>query len=237
MKDSLKEFDLYTLKEASRDRKSLLLSKREIHGAPRVLPPCMRKTVLDCLRKKKFLLNVPGEETGSKSWIIKCVELLFRRPNAPRRRLARQSHRRLAPTPVPALAPMPASVSPSYGLGPSDLVPASSPLQNPRATPLEGPEVQSPSPGLIDLLPPPQKDFPPVHHNAPNNSAREHGSSHTEKIIIVAATAAGVLAFISLILFCCLKGSSNKIGPRDGQKDERPLLTLSMSDFSAGIHL
>ncbi|XP_041006589.1 formin-like protein 3 [Juglans microcarpa x Juglans regia] len=55
-----------------------------------------------------------------------------------------------------------------------------------------------------------------------------------EKIVVVAATATGVLAFVALLLFCCLKGSRKKIVGRNGQRDERPLLTLSLNYFSSG---
>jgi hypothetical protein len=235
---SLKDFDLYILREAIRDTKLALLPKRNIGRAIIVLHPHMRQTVLDCLGRKSLLLHDPGEEASSKNWVIKCVDTLFSWPNSPRRYLASQSRQQIAPRPATALAPSPASASPINGPAPSDLAASSSPSPNPRP-PVEAPEEPSPSPELIDSLPlaPPPQHFPPALQVVPGKSPKKDSGSETKKIVAIAATAAAVLVVVAVLLFCCLKGSSKKIGPRDGKRDEKPLLELSMSDFSTGMYL
>lgn len=238
-KKSVKDFDLYILREAVRDSKLALLAKRNIDRPIIVLHPHMKQTVLDCLGRKSLLLHVPGEEACSKNWVIKCVDLLFSLPNSPRRYLASQS---LAPRSATPLAPSPASASPIYAPAPSDPAAASSPSPNPRP-PVEPPEEPSSSPELIGLVPPapppPPKHFPPVDQLVPRNSSKNDNGVGDEKkkVVAIAATAAGVVVVVALLLFCCLKGSNKKIGPRDGKRDEKPLLELSMSDFSTGMYL
>uniref|UniRef100_A0A2N9IY67 Formin-like protein n=1 Tax=Fagus sylvatica TaxID=28930 RepID=A0A2N9IY67_FAGSY len=170
-------------------------------------------------------------EDSFNNWFIKCVELLSSLPNTPRRHLVSQSHRQIAPNLAPTLAPIPAAASPSYGPAPSDLAPSSSSSPNPKLL-VEAPKAPSPSPNVVDSLPPPPKHFRPVHHAVPRNSPKKDDSRDIKKVVVIAAAAAGVLTILALLLFCCLKGGRNKI--RDGQKDERPLLNLSISDFSAG---
>lgn len=240
-KKSVKEFYLYILREAIRDTKLALLPKRNIDRAIIVVHPHVRQTVLDGLERQSLLLHVPGEEASSKNWVIKCVDLLSSLPNSPRRYLASQLRPQIAPRPATALAPSPApasaSASASYGPAPSDLAAASSPSPNP-SPPVEAPEEPSPSPELIDSLPlaPPPKQFPPADQVVQRKSPKKDDGSEKKKIVAIAATAAGVLAVVALFLFCCLRGSSKKIGPRDGKRDEKPLLDLSMSDFSTGIY-
>ncbi|KAG6657842.1 formin-like protein 3 [Carya illinoinensis] len=232
-KDSL-VFDFSILKEAITNRISAFFPIVNIERYSRVLPPHIRQTVLDCLRRKNLRLHVPGRVASSKKWIINCVEGPFSWPNAPRRYLVSQSHRQIAANPPPALAPIPASASPSNDPAPSDLVPATISL-SPRPS-LGAPEDPSVSLDMIDSLitATPQIIFPPVHHVVRGKSPKKHDGSKTEKIVVVAATAAGVLAFVALLLFCCLKASSKKFGGRNGQRDERPLLTLNLSHFSTG---
>ncbi|XP_035551030.1 formin-like protein 3 [Juglans regia] len=207
-KDSL-VFYFSILKEAITNRISAFFPIVNIERYSRVLPSHIRQTVLDCLRRKNLRLHVPGKVASTEKWIINCVEGPQSWPNAPRRYLVSQSHRQIAANPPPALAPIPASASPSNDPAPSDLVPAN-----------------YSSPSTIN--------FPPVHHVVPGKSPKKHDGTKMEKNVVVAATAAGVLAFVALLLFCCLKGSSKKIGGRNGQRDERPLLTLSLNFFSTG---
>jgi hypothetical protein len=239
-KKYVKDFDLYILREAIRDSKLALLAKRNIDRPIMVLHPHMTQTVLDCLGRKSLLLHVPGEEACSKNWVIKCVDLLFSWPNSPRRYLASQSLQQIAPRPAKALAPSPASAPPIYAPAPSDPAAASSPSPNPRP-PVEPPEEPSPSPELIGLVPPapapPPKHFSPADQLVPRNSSKNDNGNEKKKVVAIAATAAGVVVVVALLLFCCLKGSNKKIGPKDGKRDEKPLLELSMNDFSTGIYL
>ena len=218
-KDLLEDFDLNILQEAIRNTKSRLLPKRKIDKAIRVLPPHMRQLVLDCLRRKSFLFH-PVEDSF-KNRFIKCAELLFSLPNAPRRHLVSQSPGQIAISPAPA---------------PSNLAPSSSSSPNPNP-PVQAPEAPAPSLDVISSPPPLPKHLPPHHSVVPQNSPKKDDSYQIKKIVVAAATAVGVLALLALLLICCCKGGSNKIGPKEGQRDERPLLNLRMSDFSGGIIL
>ncbi|XP_057985227.1 formin-like protein 3 isoform X2 [Hevea brasiliensis] len=76
-------------------------------------------------------------------------------------------------------------------------------------------------------------------HSPPRSHARTHRTGHgydnTENEIFVAvvATAATTFCFVAALFCCwlCCRGRNNKIGPRNGQRDDRPLLHLN--DISA----
>ncbi|KAM4093247.1 hypothetical protein ACB094_06G100400 [Castanea mollissima] len=222
-KDLLEDFGLNILQEAIRNTKSRLLPKRKIDKAIRVLPPHIRQLVLDCLRRKSFLFH--PDEDSFKNRFIKCAELLFSLPNAPRRHLVSQSPGQIATNPAPAPSTTEAE-SPNYGPAPSS---SSSPNPNP---PVQAPEAPAPSLDVISSPPPRPKHLPPLRSVVPQNSPKKDNSYQMKKIVVAVATAVGALALLALLLICCLKGGSNKIGPKEGQRDERPLLNLSMSDFS-----
>uniref|UniRef100_A0A5B7AN39 Formin-like protein n=1 Tax=Davidia involucrata TaxID=16924 RepID=A0A5B7AN39_DAVIN len=254
------------------------------------LPPQVKRTLLDCLRKKIFPIHVSGEAAGSNTWFIKCLELLFRWSSVPRRYLARKWHRDRAvspapitkwhrdravipaprtkwhryravspaprtkwhkrravsppitkwhrrravspaPTPGPDPAPRPAAESPTYAPGPSYFVPARSPSRV-FQPPTEAPEPSLPQDLNDSPLPPSTvKHPPPRPHVDPPHPSKNNSSSHK---YIIAAYAVAALALVALLLFCCLKGNSNKIGPGDGKKDEKPLLNFCSSNASAG---
>ncbi|XP_023871373.2 formin-like protein 3 [Quercus suber] len=189
----------------------------------------MRQLVLDCLRRKSFLFH--PDEDSLKNRFIKCAELLFSLPNAPRRHLVSQSPGQIATSPAPAPSTTEAE-SPNYGPAPSNLAPSSSSSPNPNP-PVQVPEAPAPSLNVISSPPPRPKHLPPHHSVVPQNSPKKD-SYQMKTIVVAAAIAVGVLALLALLLICCLKGGSNKIGPKEGQRDERPLLNLRMSDFSAG---
>ncbi|XP_041002382.1 formin-like protein 3 isoform X1 [Juglans microcarpa x Juglans regia] len=232
-KETLKELELSILHEITRDIIPAFSTNENIDRSLRVLPPHVRQTVLDCLRRKSLLFHGPIKGACSENGIINCVEWLFSWPNVPRRYLVSKSSRMKPPSPAPA--PIPASTSPRSGLAPYNQVPASTPSPS-LGAPVGALEETYFSSDIIDPIapPPPHKRSPPVHHVVPQKSPKKHDSSQKEKIVLVTATAAGVLAFVALLLLCCLKGSNKKNGAKDGKRDEKPLLMLSMSDFSAG---
>ncbi|KAG2717105.1 hypothetical protein I3760_03G157600 [Carya illinoinensis] len=234
-KETLKELELSILHEITRDIIPAFFTNGNIDRSLRFLPPHVRQTVLDCLRRKSLLFHGPSKGACSKNGIINCVEWLFSWPNVPRRYLLGKSSRQKPPSPDPAPAPIPASISPRSGLAPYNQVPASFPSPSPGA-PVGALGETSFSPDIIDPIAPPapHKNSPPVHHVVPQKSPKKHDSSQKKKIVVITATAVGVLAFVALLLLCCLKGSNKKNGAKDGKRDEKPFLMLSMSDFSAG---
>lgn len=240
-KDGVENIDSHIPQETTSDRKSQYFTKRSIYNAIIVLPAYSKEKLFDCLRKKSFLFHVSDSESSSMLF-LKCVELVFGLPHAPRRYLAGKWDQSMAPSPDPGLAP-----TPTAALRKKGLAPASSPSPSPSPGPSPGP---SPTP-----LPPAEAPKKPLLKNVaasrPPPSSRKHLhpappppppplNNHDNKqtiIIAVAATAAGSLAITALLLLCCLKRGSKKIDPDHRTKDDRPLLNLLSSDFSAGILL
>lgn len=124
---------------------------------------------------------------------------------------------------APALSPAPA---PSYGLRPAS---TSSPNSY---FPVKASELAS----RFASPPPPKnsKRSPPRPKASKHPPSKKQNDILKETIIAVVATAIGTFAMVALLFFCCFRGKRNKIGPRDGRRDESPLLHLSLSDFSAG---
>nr|POE87218.1 hypothetical protein CFP56_33101 [Quercus suber] len=123
----------------------------------------MRQLVLDCLRRKSFLFH--PDEDSLKNRFIKCAELLFSLPNAPRRHLVSQSPGQIATSPAPAPSTTEAE-SPNYGPAPSNLAPSSSSSPNPNP-PVQVPEAPAPSLNVISSPPPRPKHLPPHHSVVP----------------------------------------------------------------------
>lgn len=102
------------------------------------------------------------------------------------------------------------------------------------------PPVKAPKPTFspkIKKSPPPLPVKPhPRQHAAPPKPSNENSNSRVLKIAVIVASSVASLALIALFLFCCLRGRKNKIGPRDGQRDENPLLNFCLSDLSNGIY-
>lgn len=193
----------------------------------------MKQELFDCLRKKSFVFHVSDSKASSKLF-MKCVELIFGWPHAPRRYLATKLHKSMAPSPTPDLAPTPSASSPA----PSAQAPSNSPSPSPSPVPQAPveppvePVVLTGTSNVRPPLPPRKHSLPAPHPPPPNND-----DNNQAKTIVIAAAAAGAFAVIALLLCCCLKRRSKEVDPAFGRKDDRPLLHMSLSDFSAGILL
>ncbi|KAH0902797.1 hypothetical protein HID58_042300 [Brassica napus] len=136
-----------------------------------------------------------------------------------------------APGPSPRFAPGPAPITPqSYDL----VAPSSSPSQPPSYSPAEAPDesnfggptkkraksIVAPSQSVPGPPPPP----PPEKKN----------DILMDLIIAVASTAVLTFFLVALLFLCCFRRNNRKnaVGPRNGPRDEGPLLHLS--DLSAG---
>ncbi|KAG2248044.1 hypothetical protein Bca52824_087672 [Brassica carinata] len=136
-----------------------------------------------------------------------------------------------APGPSPRFAPGPAPTTPqSYDL----VAPSSSPSQPPSYSPAEAPHesnfggptkkraksIVAPSQSVPGPPPPP----PPEKKN----------DILMDLIIAVASTAVLTFFLVALLFLCCFRRNNRKnaVGPRNGPRDEGPLLHLS--DLSAG---
>lgn len=77
---------------------------------------------------------------------------------------------------------------------------------------------------------------PPSSGAKESSSTSPQNDSHNEDvttIIIIVASIAGVVIVVGVVLICCLLGVC-KGAPEDKQRDDKPLLTLSSTDLSAG---
>ncbi|KAF8409468.1 hypothetical protein HHK36_005544 [Tetracentron sinense] len=235
MKEAVEDIDFYLPEERTSgsneiNSKARSLAKGNLQKAIDVLPHQMKQTLLDCLRKQN--VRVSGEEGDSKSWYTKYFEYLFGSTDTPRRYLSSELLLKLAATPAPA----PAVESPTYGPAPfSDLSSVILQTSNPQP-PAEAPRQPffpshiidsslQPSAGTYSSESP---DFGP--HLLPN----KHNNSQKSVVVAVVVTAAGTFVFVALLFLCYIKCCRNSVGSGDGQKDDRPLLTLSLSDFSVG---
>lgn len=173
-----------------------------------------KEALMGCLVKKNLMFLVSGEEKHSPTWYARCMDFLFSWYGAPRRRELLQVGD--APAPAPATS--------------------SSETPNP------------PAPAR-----PPSKPFFPVDYNnsskssAPSNqsSASQDSTSDGQskkkksntKTILVAVLVTASVTFIVVALFFICYCKVCGVGYRKGKNDERPLLSLSMSDYSvASIH-
>ncbi|KAI3465649.1 hypothetical protein Pfo_022312 [Paulownia fortunei] len=203
---------------------STFLVKRFIQKAITDLPPKKKETILDCLRDKKIPLQVLRDE--QETFSNKYQKLFSGWASIPRRYLRRKrgNHRvvRTALNPGPALSPAYIDTAPIYQ------VPAISPstvLQPPARAPETAPE-PAPSPSDINYPSQSTKNVSPVPSQDNNNN---------RKYIVAAVVASSVagLALIALLLLFCRK-KNRRVEPKDGQRDEKPLLNFSTSDISAG---
>lgn len=257
----MRDFDVYVLQEAIYGLRSI---KGNTDKASGILPPDVKRMLLDCLRESNLRARASNGEPNSRNWFMECVEFIFYWPNIPRRNLVGRSDHRITwtdvlapapsrsqrkyivPSPAPSLSPnqnvaispspYSATESPSPSPAPSNLAPTISPSPKPQA-PVESPEEPSLPPDTSESPePPPTSEILPMRaHVAPSHTPKKDDHKWTKRAIVAGCTAAGTFLVASLIFsLCWSKGRNKKVDPRAGQRDDRPLLNLSLSDFSAG---
>ncbi|WRX29309.1 Formin [Theobroma cacao] len=224
LKDAFEDPELHLLEETPStsndiDRKGHSLAKENIQKLNNVLHPQIKQAISDCIRKNNLLLHISGEDSGFTTWYTRYYESLFRMPDVPRRILATQgiavapsSNLGPSPSPSPSSAPAPA---PSPDFSPD-------PLQSSASSP-------SPLPTPSHHAAPPENDI--LDNLSPANRHSEEKGTDNSKTIIVACVVTAVVTFVVAALFfvlCCRRGSGAK------QNDERPLLSLSLSEYSGG---
>ncbi|KAI6697471.1 hypothetical protein NL676_017590 [Syzygium grande] len=256
----IQDFDIYVLREAIHGLRSI---KGNMDRAPRILPPDVKRMLLDCLRENNLRARTSNREPNTRNWFMECMEFLFYGPNIPRRNLVSRSRHRItstdilasapstsprknivpSPAPTPSLnqnvaispSPYSATESPSTSPAPTNLAPTISPSPKPQAL-VESPEEPSLPPDTSESpeQPPTSEILPMRTHVAPSHTPKKDDHKWMKSAIAAGCTVAGTLLIVALILLCCSKGRNKKVDPRAGQKDDRPLLNLSLSDFSAG---
>ncbi|KAG4132414.1 hypothetical protein ERO13_D08G030700v2 [Gossypium hirsutum] len=188
--------------------KGYSLAKENSQNLISVLHPELKQAISDCIRKNNLLFQVSGEDCGLKTWYIRYIDSLFHWHDVPRRTLATQSIA-IAPSPNlgPSIAPAPSPTSFFPRLSPAS-------LQSPASLP-------SPLPSTNNL---------PESTSPTNVDPRHKGNDNSRTIIIACVVTAVVTSVVAVLFFilCCRRGSASK------QNDERPLLSLSLNDFSGG---
>lgn len=222
LKEAVEDLDLCFVGETSCSANEVnsnfrSLAKENIQKIISVLHPQLKRTLLDCLRKNNILSHISGVEGGSKIWYAKYLDSLYPRPSAPRRQLGVESLQSIAET--PSQAPTVASLNSGPTSSPD---PAPSP---PATVPSSPPESNSQRPSVS-----PQK---PLFNNA---NVQENKKSNNRKSVIIAVSVTASVTFVvaALLFLCCSKVCGKGSGLR--RNDERPLLGMSLSEFSVGIY-
>lgn len=181
----------------------------------------LKQTFLDCQSKENFHFLVSGDEHTSKSLFTQYLQSLLGWRPFSRRNLADQSF----PTTLaaPTSAPSPVVEPPTYSPAPSpDSTPTS--FSFPAETPHS---FFPPDPRNSSLQPSTSPDFVPALPSKKNDALKR------AIFIAVVATTAGTFLFVAIILCFYRKCCSDNISG-DRQRDDRPLVTISISDFSVG---
>ncbi|ESQ43002.1 hypothetical protein EUTSA_v10012631mg [Eutrema salsugineum] len=161
---------------------------------------------------KQTLLDCIQEQGKLNGYKLKYLELLASMLDTPRRNLASR--------PVSSLSPSP------------------SPSRPPKRS--RGPPTRSRSPSPRSSFVPPSRSPPPrAGKNGSRNSTSgpvspaKRKEDHQKTIIIaVVVTAVSTFLLAALFFLCCTRVCGNGSGGR--KNDERPLLSLSSSDYSVG---
>ncbi|KAL4580203.1 hypothetical protein LXL04_016387 [Taraxacum kok-saghyz] len=171
----------------------------------------VKKTILDCLSSKTIAFPESGEDNHSRKWYLDYLEYFrFGFTNSRRtRKLAEADSPSPTPTPAPSSSPAEA---------PTPRMPPSPPFFP--AQPLD------PTSGRTEQAP-----VAPFDNTQSNNGKND--DTH-KKIIIAVVVTATTTFFLAGLMFCCYTRALAK----RRQNDERPLLSLSMSDYSInGVNL
>ncbi|GAA0182720.1 hypothetical protein LIER_30413 [Lithospermum erythrorhizon] len=216
------------------------------------------KEFLDCLREENSFATSYSCEGVQSELLNRCPDLFHNWSFVPRRylrqkRYKKKKHRqkrhankgsRVRGSQVRSNVP-----APSPALKPEDVaqVPAQSPSPISESPSSNQPAAESPE----LLISPPMKtqnDSPPPEsqngsstqaENTPSPEKQQSIASKTaendNKTLIIATTTGSAVAVIALIAFCLiwLIKKGRKDGPKDGHRDDNPLLNLYSSDISA----
>ncbi|XP_019449107.1 PREDICTED: formin-like protein 5 isoform X2 [Lupinus angustifolius] len=189
----------------------------------------LKEKFLHCLRENNLQLPVSREEDDSKLLHFAYMGSPFSISSPPRKNVGRVllQHISEAPSPGPAVgSPTP---SPTPSPGPS-VAPSSEPSPAPSHTRPLHPSL--PPAFFPKLTPPTVADI----SSPPSPGTNEHPDKPSNKktvILSVVLTVSVTLIAAGLFFFCCRR--FNRIG-RNRQNDQRPLLSLSMNDYSVGSY-
>lgn len=170
-----------------------------------------KEALMGCLVKKNLMFLISGEEKHSPTWYTRCMDFLFSWYGAPRRRELLQVGDAPAPAPAPATS--------------SSETPNSPPPARPPTMPFFPRDYNDSS-----------KTSGPSDQSSTSQNSTSDGQSNKKKsstktvLVAVLVTAAVTFIVVALFFICYCKVCG--VGYRKGKNDERPLLSLSISDYS-----
>lgn len=192
---------------------------------------------LHCLRKNNRPYPVSRKEDDSKIWHVTYMGPLFSRSSDPERKFGRILLQHISEPPSPG----PAVGSPSPSLTPSP-----EPSLAPSSEPSLAPSPFAPTPlvhrPLHNSLPPTSffpKLTPPaaseISAPPPSDINKQEEKHSNKKTVVLAVVITALVTFIAaaVLFLCCTR--YRKTG-HVRLNDDRPLLSLSMSDYSVGMY-
>ncbi|KAG8386199.1 hypothetical protein BUALT_Bualt03G0124200 [Buddleja alternifolia] len=208
-KKTLNDLELHFLDKRSSNGNKLTngrSSPAKMHENVNILLPQVNQILVNCVRGKNLMLPDTGEEKVPDTWYTRCFGILFNRHSSSWRRELAQTFGE-APAPSPSVS----SPSPSPSIPP---VPTQIPA----------------SPPLLPFFPQDSNNsnMQPTAGDHPSDVRSSNNRTSKRTVIIaVVVTASVTFLFAALLFFCCC-------GPRSRlrKNDERPLLSLSLSDYS-----
>ncbi|KAL3647089.1 hypothetical protein CASFOL_008057 [Castilleja foliolosa] len=219
VQNTLQNLELHLTDEKS---SASTLPRLNRHDTVNILLPEVNQILIDCVREKNLLQRDSGEDKNSNTWYNRFFEFLFNRRSL-------SARRSLAETPLEAPAPAPADSSPVEAPAPAPA--ASSPSPAPSFIPHAPPEVPA-HPPVVPFMPPKLNDPVSRNNNTTDiNSSGLTNSSSQRTVVIAVVVTAFVTLVMAALIFCCWRRFCGP-GWRRGRKDDRPLLSLSLSGHS-----
>ncbi|KAH9625753.1 hypothetical protein KSS87_022306, partial [Heliosperma pusillum] len=205
----------FTIPETSRSLtgKSIhdqALSEEAVQKALSILDPQIKQSIYKCLSDNYVITPVSGEEV---SWLQKHLRYVMPKSNP-----TTISRRQLAEAPSPAPAPARASSPKPSGSKQSGSKRKAPPPEDTFVIPIPIPR-DSPSLAKEDTA-----------DGGSDTTGDHHSNNQSTIIIVVAVTAAGTFIIATILFLCCRKAFGEGSGLE--HKDDRPLLRLSMSEYS-----
>ncbi|XP_052177928.1 formin-like protein 3 [Diospyros lotus] len=223
-REIVQDFDFYLLRAANGswhkiNAGTVLLTERNLQRAIIDLPLQLKQTLLGCLRRKAFSVCTSGNAANSRALLDNCLELHFCRSSVLRRYVLIESHEHIVGTPAPG--------------GPSTTLLPRAPASVGYALPMRHLSAKTRELSSRKYLNHPHLPHTVVRPSGKPRSPSRRSSKKQKKsnswMYIIVAVLASAVAFP---FCCCLKGNSNEVSPMDGQRDDKPLLSVSLSNMS-----
>ncbi|XP_031480921.1 formin-like protein 5 isoform X1 [Nymphaea colorata] len=217
-------------------------SSANLEKAINTLPPKMKHILLNCLMRVSFPHSVSGKDDISGNWYVQQLESLLVWHTERRRSLDEETNFNMGVS-LGGLDHLPAPAPAPFSLRKAANAPASAPapfsLRKPANAPAPVKQVPAEAPTQHSHSAPPDQSasfIAPINNTNISGSPEPNNRDNMKRTIAVAVTvtAACTFLFAGLVFYGYRKCCTNRAGSGDWQKDDRPLLSLSMREFSVG---